>query len=165
MAVERHGLGHTGRSLRFSAEADEDVGTADAERDEEDETPQQSTARWAAAWSDIEGRFRAGASDSTWAAGAKRSLESELPQAVLENTEFVGVSCRGRICLANFSWPDYGTAQKESEAVMYGGFSVNCARTIMLPVPVDNDAAYSGTIAFDCETDQGRPLPLQARAQ
>lgn len=88
--------------------------------------------------------------DDGWARVAESSFRSDMGLvdggAVLRS-----VSCRTTTCVARLSFADYETAQNGFAAFLHARFSLNCARSIVLPEPDDKSSPYDASLFLDCE--------------
>lgn len=94
--------------------------------------------------------FEAEPVDAQWAANMKDTLRGSLlgmfPDA--GSVPKHAIDCRSTTCVARFSWDNYAAALSGYSAVDIP--STRCSRFMVLPEPVDKEAAYSANLILSC---------------
>jgi hypothetical protein len=92
--------------------------------------------------------------DGAWAADAEAGIRSSLESLPALGGRVLRVDCRTTTCTSEVEWSHYGAALGGYAAGLHAVLPVKCGKSIVLPKPLDESAAYRGTFVFDCETSR-----------
>jgi hypothetical protein len=99
----------------------------------------------------MDAQFNAERLDPDWGPRTEAAFRDDLSRIGQSmGGTVVDIQCRATLCRAEVQWPSYEDAAKNWQVLLHAPYRMQCGRHVFVPLADDADAAYVGTVFFDC---------------